>query len=260
VTHRLPTRPGRTRHFDGAHQQGLWNGAPDAKGEPVSERLDPDGLFAESVAAIDVELDLAENRPGQAARQRAKEERAAHPAKSFFARLLLVHTDERAWRLGADGEEAVGRVLQRLVTTRRSGWRVIHSIRVGTRGSDIDHLVVGPGGVFTLNTKHHPGARIWVRGDTLLVNGARQPYVRNSRHEAERASRLLTAACGFPVGVTGVVLTVNASDVVVKQAPVGVHVVNRRRLARWLRARSHVLDADSIDRIYDAARRPATWS
>ena len=206
-----------------------------------------------------IEPDLAANRPGQAARRRALEERAAHPARSFFARVLLVHTDERAWRLGGDGEELVGRVLQRLTTKQDPGWRVIHSIPIGTQGSDIDHVVVGPGGVFTLNAKHHPRARIWVGGDTLLVNGTRQPYLRNSRHEAARASRLLTAACGFPVEVTGVVVPVNASDVVIKKAPVGVHVVNRRRLSRWLRGRARVLDADRIDAVYAAARRPSIW-
>jgi hypothetical protein len=99
-----------------------------------------------------------------------------------------------------------------------------------------------------------------VGGNTVLVNGARQPYVRNSRHESERASCLLTAACGFPVDVTGVVVPVNAADIVVKQQPVGVHVVNRRRLGRWLRRRDQRLDAATIEAIYDAARRPSTWA
>jgi hypothetical protein len=206
-----------------------------------------------------IQHDLADNRAGQAARRRAQEERAARPFRSLLARVLLVHTDERAWRLGASGEELVGRLLQKLIAKRDPRWQVLHSIRVGTRGSDIDHLVIGPGGVFSLNTKHHPGARIWVRGDTFLVNGARQPYLRNSRHEAGRASRLLTAACGFPVEVTGVVVPVNASDVVVKESPVDVHVVNRRRLSRWLRRRAEVLDPETIAAIYAAARRPITW-
>jgi hypothetical protein len=224
----------------------------------VTEQLASERVSSGSFASADIERDLADNRPGQTARQRALEARAAHPAKAFFGRLLLVHNDERAWRLGADGEELVGRVLRRIVA-KRDSWRVIHSVPVGTRGSDIDHVVIGPGGVFTLNTKHHPRARISVRGDAMLVNGTRQPYLRNSRHEAERAARLLTAACGFPVEVTGVVVPVNASDVVVKQAPVGVHVVNRRRFGRWLRGRAHVLDAATIEVIYDVARRPSTW-
>jgi hypothetical protein len=104
---------------------------------------------------------------------------------------MRVHTNERAWRLGAAGEIRVGVQLDKL-TRRDPRWHTLHSVPVGTRGSDIDHVVIGPGGVFTINTKHHPGAEIWVGGDTVLVNGVRQAYVRNSRHEAERAGRLLS--------------------------------------------------------------------
>ncbi len=47
-------------------------------------------------------------------------------------------------------------------------WRVLHAIPVGERGSDIDHLAIGPAGVFTINAKYHAGAKIWVGGDTFL--------------------------------------------------------------------------------------------
>jgi hypothetical protein len=58
--------------------------------------------------------------------------------------------------------------------------------RVGDNGADIDRLVIGPGGVFSLNAKHHPGGKVWVGGNTLMINGHRQPYIRNSRFEAQR--------------------------------------------------------------------------
>jgi hypothetical protein len=202
--------------------------------------------------------DLAANRPGQAAREQAVRAKQATPFRSAIARVLLVHTDERAWRIGAEGEELVGRNLGRL-TKRPPEWRVLHAIPVGTRGADIDHLVIGPGGVFSLNTKHHPDAKIWVGGNAFLVNGVRQPYLRNSRHEAERASRLLTAVCGFPVEVTGVVVPVRAANIVIKGAPADVHVMNRRSLVRWLRRREPTLNGASIGAIYEAARRSTTW-
>ncbi len=184
--------------------------------------------------------------------------REAAPVRTAMARLLGVHSLERAWRVGAKGEELVGAQLARLVA-KDPRWRVLHSIPVGRDGADIDHLVIGPGGVFTLNAKHHPGGRIWVAGDTLMVNGVRQPYVRNSRHEALRAGRLLSSACGFPVRVTGLVVLVNAGDIVVKRPPDGVHVVPRRRVRRWLRRQGECLDEASVDRVYETARRPATW-
>ena len=66
-------------------------------------------------------------------------------------------------------------------------WRVLHSIPVGSRGTDIDHLVIGPGGVFSLNTKNHLGQRVWVHTDVVKVNGQSRNYLRVSEHEAQKA-------------------------------------------------------------------------
>lgn len=143
-------------------------------------------------------IDLATRAPGTAARDQAQRLMEAAPVRNRLARVLRVHTDERAWRLGAVGEEKVAAQIAR-ASRREPGWRALHSIPVGERGADIDHLVIGPGGVFTINAKHHPGARVWVGGEAFFVNGQRHPYVRNSRHEAQRASVLLSAACGFRV-------------------------------------------------------------
>lgn len=202
--------------------------------------------------------DLAGRRAGAMAREQAQALKQAAPVRTFMARMLGVHTEERAWRIGADGEEKVAAQLEKLAR-KDPRWRFLHAIPVGDRGSDIDHLVVGPGGVFTLNAKHHPGANVWVGGDTLMVNGQRHPYIRNSRHEAARASKLLTAACGFPVTVRGIVVPVGAADVVVKTPPADVEVVYRMGLVSWLRGLPTVLTEQQVDAIHDAARRSTTW-
>jgi hypothetical protein len=203
-------------------------------------------------------LDLATNQPGAEARERAIAERDAAPIKSLLARAIGVHTDERAWRLGADGEGKVAERLRKLLR-RDPRWRVLHAIPVGKRGSDIDHLVIGPGGVFSLNAKHHPHAKIWVGGETLMVDGHKQPYIRNSRHEAACAAKLLTQACGFPVYVEGVIVPVNAKDVVVKAPPREVHVVPRMQLTHWLTRHGEVHPVSTVDAIFEAARRSTTW-
>ncbi len=53
---------------------------------------------------------------------------------------------------GAVAEEHVGGVLDQL---DRGRWRVIHDATLG-RGN-VDHIVIGPPGVFTIETKSHPG-------------------------------------------------------------------------------------------------------
>jgi hypothetical protein len=198
---------------------------------------------------------LLNNRPGAAARARAQEERDAAPVRTVVARLLRVHTDERAWRVGADGEEKVAAQLTKL----GPGWHAIHAVPIGENGADIDHVLIGPAGVFTLNAKHHPGGKMWVAGDTVMVNGHRQPYVRNSRHEASRASRLLTNGCGFQVRATGVIVPVSLDDLTIREEPHDVLVINRRRLVRALSALPQILAPDVVDRVAEVARRQSTW-
>ncbi|KGN40646.1 nuclease-related domain-containing protein [Knoellia aerolata] len=203
-------------------------------------------------------VDLATNRAGAEAREQANAARDAAPVRTVLARVLGVHTDERAWRIGADGEVKVAAQLGK-VERKDPRWRFLHAVPVGGRGSDIDHVIIGPGGVFTANAKHHPGAKIWVGGSTFIVNGSKQPYVRNARHEAQRAARLLTDACGFPIHVQGLIVTVNAQHVVVKSQPEGVSVLPRMQLTTWLLRHGDILTGEQVDAIYEVARRSTTW-
>lgn len=196
--------------------------------------------------------DLVRNAPGERLWQHA----ASLPVQGAFdwrARLEI-----SAWRAGAQGEEVVATELWRLA--RHRPWRFVHSVPVGWRGSDIDHVVIGPGGVFTLNTKNHRGSSIWVAGHTVMVNGQRQPYVRNSRHEAERASRLLTRACGFPVRAQAVIVLVSPCRLTVREDPADVAVTTDWDLGGWLHARPQILSPDRIEAIFQVMRRSSTWT
>ena len=78
------------------------------------------------------------------------------PARTGLQRLLGIdpmHPDAVTWFQGTLGEIRVGSVLAKLGPE----WTVVHSVPIGSRGSDIDHIVVGPAGVFTINTKRHRG-------------------------------------------------------------------------------------------------------
>jgi hypothetical protein len=56
------------------------------------------------------------------------------------------------WLRGAQGEELVGEILDGL---RTDGWHVTHDVSFG-RGN-IDHVLVGPAGIFAIETKSHRG-------------------------------------------------------------------------------------------------------
>jgi hypothetical protein len=65
---------------------------------------------------------------------------------------MPAQSKEDDWRRGAEGEVATARALDHL---SRSGWRAVHDR--SREFSNIDHIVVGPGGVFVVDTKNWNG-------------------------------------------------------------------------------------------------------
>jgi hypothetical protein len=225
--------------------------------EAVRDRPELDPISVQTRAISAWEHDLARNRPGDGIRAQALAAKRAAPVKTWLGRVLGEHTEERAWRVGANGEQKVGRQLDKL----DPAWKALHSIPVRAGDADIDHLVIGPGGVFTVNSKHHPGKKVWVGGETVMVSGHRQPYVRNARSEAEHAARCLGDVIGSRVDVIGLIAIVGADTFTVKAQPEDgrVHVVARRELVRWLRRRPVVLLPGEVDRIFEGARDARIW-
>ena len=159
------------------------------------------------------------------------------------------------WYKGALGEIAVGRILAGLGPE----WLVLHAVPVGSGWSDIDHVLVGPAGVFTLNTKNHAGQSIWVAGQTLMVSGTKQRHLYNSAHEAARASKLLSTAAGTAVEVTGVLVIVEPRRLTIREKPRQVMVLTERQLLGALQRRKAVLNPAQVQSIASAAVRARTW-
>lgn len=164
--------------------------------------------------------------------------------------------ESRPWYLGALGELDVAGRLDSL----GEGWTVLHSVPIGTRGSDIDHVVVGAAGVFTINTKFHEDARVWVGSRRLLVNGQAKDHLRNSRYEATRTQKLLSAAAGTEVPVTGVIAIVGAKQITIREQPADVAVLDATRLTRWLKKQKPRLDQAQTAALSALVRDAATWT
>ncbi len=84
-------------------------------------------------ASVGHSADLSLNRAGAMAREQAHALKQAAPVRTFLTRALGVHNDERAWRIGADGEEKVATQLEK-VLRKDPRWRILHAVPVGERG------------------------------------------------------------------------------------------------------------------------------
>jgi Nuclease-related domain len=87
---------------------------------------------------------------------------------------------------GATGEERVGALLEEL---SGRGWQVIHDATFGH--GNVDHIAIGPPGVYTVETKSHPGPVRVARVHGAVLTQARAQQRAIERVTGEQVQPLL---------------------------------------------------------------------
>jgi putative transposase len=160
---------------------------------------------------------------------------------------VAVPAQPRRRRLAA-GEQRTARLLGPL---ERQGWVVLHDLAVPGSRANLDHLVIGPGGVFVVDSKQFrgrlqldPSGRLW-HGRYPLA-----PTLRAVSFEADRAAQVLADS-----HVVVPIVAVHGAQVpwgkVVTQ---GVPVVSARRLPSMLRTLPAVLGPERVAALAHQAR------
>lgn len=229
----------------------------DAHSSGSRDRAGPSGLEP---------ADVAENQAGRAVAFEA-------------ARRRRDGGTSRSWDVGAKGERRAADMLARLnarswwdrLRGHTSPWHVMHSVQLyspaGEPRGDIDHVVIGPPGVITINTKHHRNGRVEVDGDLVTVNGRRTRYVAAARAEADRTRGMVEAAlaadghaeAAAALRVRPLLLIVGTMPKI-RQQPSDVAVVPLQRLLSTVTSLPSCLAVEQIKHIHHVARRPATWT
>lgn len=161
------------------------------------------------------------------------------------------------WRRGSKGERVVGR---RLAALGHDGWDVLRAIN-DHGGEEVEHLVIGPPGVFTINTLYHRDARIRVGSQVIWVDDSIREYLRNARIEATSVARRLGDSLGGQaVPVIPVLAFVGADAIDTHDGHPDVLVVAGERLDAELRDCRGELSLPERDRIVAAAHRAGLWT
>ncbi|WP_345545773.1 nuclease-related domain-containing protein, partial [Microbacterium jejuense] len=131
-----------------------------------------------------------------------------HPKLGGF---ILALTDDpqstKAWERGAIGEEVLARRLADLPDT----FRVLHDRRIRGTRANIDHIVIGPTGVWVIDAKRYVGKRpvlqveggiIRPRVETLHIGGRdRTKLIQGVQSQLERVTAALGEAAPPVTGV-----------------------------------------------------------
>jgi hypothetical protein len=115
-----------------------------------------------------------------------------------LTRALRPPQETEAWRAGALGEQQTALALTSLTD---EGWCVLHDRRLPASPANVDHIVVGPAGVWVIETKAWHG-RVVVGADRLRRNGQVADAVFD---QLWRQSNAITAAAAAVLGPAGII-------------------------------------------------------
>lgn len=166
---------------------------------------------------------------GGSARQRADELRAQ--AAAARAKAEALEREAGAWVAGAEGERRVGAALSGLPNE----WHVLHDLllRPGRSQVNLDHVVVGPAGVFLVDAKNWSG-QVSVYDGTLWQHNGGHHSQRSALEQAARAAGEMENALGVPV-IPVIALAGSAGAGLDPCRVGGVDIVPVARLKAWLR-------------------------
>jgi hypothetical protein len=136
------------------------------------------------------------------------------------------------WRRGAAGEERVGLVLDGL---RESGWLALHDVQLGH--GNIDHVLIGPAGIYTIETKSHRGRITAKKIDAWMLKQAYAEAKLIERVTGLRTEPLLVFSDAY------LVPAVSHRD--------GVVILPARMLRRYLWERGGNIPAGRIIEVYN---------
>jgi hypothetical protein len=175
------------------------------------------------------------------------------PGGSAAKRAAELERERAAWVAGDSGEQQVAAELARLPVGE---WWVFHDLPRGLSGTNVDHLVIGVGGVLTLNTKNLSG-NVWVAERTIKVSGGMTNYLHVSVSEARDVARRLSGVSPMPVDVWPVLVFIH--PVTVAAMPPDVAVLDLANLRTWLQNLPMVLTPQQAYEITLVANRHEAW-
>jgi hypothetical protein len=203
-------------------------------------------------------LTMGQRRAGQAAIEELLRHHRHTRTRSLVARLFgrsPLSNEAAALHRDALAQIAVGGVLERLPPE----WTVISAIPVSNDAPGIDHVVVGPGGLFTISCKVHTNRAVWVADSILVVDRTTLGHIPEAVTQARRVTDLLGERMLLPATAQPVVAIVDAKRITIRERPAGVLVLEARSLNGTLTSSPPVLGAAELQEIRGILNHPESW-
>lgn len=150
-------------------------------------------------------------------------------------------------------------VEEHLDEIRKAGFDVFHDVilsdEMGTE--NIDHVIIGPSGVFTLETKNWTAKgvpqddRITFDGETLKIGDYVQDpkFLNQARRQAAKLQSILQPAVKEPIWVVPLLCFIDRFVRLTRFNPTGLQVMNQKNIGSFVLSREKRLDSETVRKL-----------
>lgn len=133
-----------------------------------------------------------------------------------------------------------------VLTTLSREWTVLQARPAPSGQNVVDHMLIGPSGLYAITTIDHGGRRVVVDGESLSIGRSKSDVLGRSRTEAARIAQQISVRVKAAVEVTPVVVVVTPVSMKVGATHGVVTVLPSTEVHDWLIGQPRIHEASAL--------------
>jgi hypothetical protein len=151
-------------------------------------------------------------------------------------------------KLGIEGEEITAKVLESL----GNDYKVLHSIPLELNKKDLDHIIVGPTGVFLVNSKNYRSKSLLIDNEYIIYNKKRYTDPIDIRRDSDLVEKL------FKIKVNPILCLINNNNLKIKSSNI-TKVLHVNKILDYIEKKERIYSNEQVIKIYNEMSNIKKW-
>ena len=151
-------------------------------------------------------------------------------------------------KLGIEGEEITAKVLESL----GNDYKVLHSIPLEFNKKDLDHIIVGPTGVFLVNSKNYRSKSLLIDNEYIIYNKKRYTDPIDIRRDSDLVEKL------FKIKVNPILCLINNNNLKIKSSNI-TKVLHVNKILDYIEKKERIYSNEQVIKIYNEMSNIKKW-
>ena len=153
------------------------------------------------------------------------------------------------YKLGIAGEEFTAKILEGL----GSEYKILHSIPFSEHKKDLDHIVIGPTGIYIINSKNYRAKSLLIDDEYIIYNKKRLSDPIDLQRDVRYVENLFKVKNVFPI-----ISLVNNNSLRIKSSKVS-KVLHANKIVNYIKNQETVYTENYINKVYSEMSNCGKW-